>query len=144
MSNRLSKVLEKRKFCLLTSFKKDGARVSSPMWFVEKDEVVYITTRGQSWKVKRLHRDPRAEISWCNGSGNIHGKPVAAMVSVLTEGEEFEAARKLLSKKYGMQKKVVDLVLRFAKDKTEAILRVERVKGGAAPSETTPPASSAE
>lgn len=130
MSNRLSKQLKDQKFCLLTTFKKDGQAVSSPMWFCLDGETVYMTTRGRSWKVKRMLRNPKVTIGWSNGSGTKHGKLVEAEASILTSGEEFERAKQLLNKKYGLKKKVIDFGLRFAKDKTEAIVKVERKTSG--------------
>ena len=130
MSNKLSKQLKDQNFCLLTSFKKDGHGVSSPMWFCLDGETVYMTTRGQSWKVKRIRRNPQVTIGWSDGSGVKHGKLVEAEASILTSGEEFDRAKKLLNKKYGLKKKVIDFGLRFAKDKTEAIVKVERKKSG--------------
>ena len=128
MSNKLSKQLKDQKFCLLTTFKKDGQGVSSPMWFYLDGETVYMTTRGQSWKVKRMLRNPRVTIGWSDGSGVKHGKLVEAEAAILTSGEEFDRAKQLLNKKYGLKKKVIDFGLRFAKDKTEAIVKVERKK----------------
>jgi uncharacterized protein len=125
MAKRLSKVLKDRKFCLLTTFKKTGDGVSSPMWFALDGEKVYMTTRGQSWKVKRLKRNPNVKIGWSNGSGTIHGKLFSAKATVVEDQEEFQAAKKMLNEKYGLKKKLIDFGLRFAKDKTEAILRVE-------------------
>lgn len=124
MSDKLSEILADQKFCYLTTFKKSGEEVSSPMWFVLKDETVYMTTRGQSWKVKRIKRDPRVKIAWSNGAGTRHGRRVDAVAEIITDGEEFDRAVSLLDKRYGMQKKLVDFGLRFARDKTEAILKV--------------------
>lgn len=120
----LSELLKKQRFCLLTTFRKDGSRVSSPMWFALEGETVYLTTRGRSWKVKRIAANSNVEITWSNGNGSYRGKPLSAQAAILREGEEFEKARRLLNKKYGLQKKLIDFGLRFAKDKTEAILRV--------------------
>lgn len=96
------------------------------MWFYLKGEAVYMTTRGQSWKVKRIRRDHNVTIGWCDSSGRKHGKLIDATAEILTEGEEFDNAIKLLNKKYGLKKRVIDFGLKFAKDKTEAIIKVEK------------------
>jgi PPOX class probable F420-dependent enzyme len=125
MSKKLSKVLKDQKFCLLTTFKKNGEGVSSPMWFALDGEKVYMTTRGQSWKVKRLKNDSKVKIGWSNGSGSKHGKLCSATGTVVEDSEEILEAKKRLNQKYGLKKKLIDFGLKFAKDKTEAILRVE-------------------
>lgn len=127
MAGKLSKLLKDQKFCLLTTFRKNGEGVATPMWFALEDEAVYMTTRGQSWKVKRIRNNPDVTIGWCNGTGLKHGKLVEAKAQILGSGEEFEKAKKLLNKKYGLKKKLIDFGLRFAKDKTEAIVKVELV-----------------
>lgn len=125
MSKKLSKILKDQQFCLLTTFKKNGEGVPTPMWFAMEGESVYMTTRGQSWKVKRIGNNSEVTIGWCNGSGTKHGKLFLAWATVIREGEEFEAARRAINKKYGLKKKVIDFGLKFAKDKSEAILKVE-------------------
>lgn len=95
------------------------------MWFALDDEKVYMKTLGQSWKVKRLRRNSEVKIGWSNSSGTKHGKLVKAQASVVEDAEEIARARELLNKKYGLKKKLIDFGLRFAKDKTEAIILVE-------------------
>ncbi|MCA9778519.1 MAG: PPOX class F420-dependent oxidoreductase [Candidatus Eremiobacteraeota bacterium] len=125
MAKKLSKILKDKKFCLLTTFKRNGEEVSSPMWFCLDGEKVYMTTRGQSWKVKRLRRNPKVKIGWSNSSGRQHGKLFSAIATIVEDPEERETAIRQLNKKYGLKKKLIDFGLRFAKDQTEAILRVE-------------------
>lgn len=125
MAKKLSKILKDKQYCLLTTFKRNGEGVSSPMWFCVDDEKVYMTTRGESWKVKRIRRNPSVKIGWSNSSGRQHGKLFSAVATIVDDIEEREAAIRQLNKKYGLKKKLIDFGLRFAKDKSEAILRVE-------------------
>jgi uncharacterized protein len=124
VSPRLSEVLKNQQFCLLTTFKKSGEGVASPMWFVLEGEVAYMTTRGQSWKAKRIRRNPEVTIGWCDSSGRKHGELFKAEAILLEDGVEFEDAKRKLDKKYGLKKKLIDFGLKFAKDQSEAILRV--------------------
>ena len=121
----LSQLLKNQEYCLLATFRKSGQAVASPLWFVLEGEAAYMTTRGKSWKVKRLSRNPRVTITWCNSGGNKHGKPQPAKATLVEDRDEFERAVKSLNKKYGLKKKLIDFGLRFAKDKTEAIIKVE-------------------
>ena len=128
MAKSLSKLLKDQQYCLLTTFKRNGDGVPTPMWFVIKDEAVYMTTRGHSWKVKRLRVNPAVTIGPCTSSGRPTGKLLPAVGSVVEDEQRVEASVKALNKKYGMKKKLIDFGLRFAKDKTEAILKVELEK----------------
>lgn len=124
MSKKLADILKDQEFLLFTTFKKSGQAVSSPMWFAYEDEAVYMTTRGQSWKVKRLLRNPEVTIGWCDGSGRKHGKLYPARACLVEEESTFEHAKILLRKKYGLKKRIVDFGMKFAKDKSEAIVKV--------------------
>lgn len=121
----LSEILKDRQFCLLTTFKKSGDGVPTPMWFILDGESVLMTTRGNSWKVRRLKRNPKVTIGWSDSSGRKHGKLYEAQASLVTEEQAFQAAVIALNKKYGLKKKLIDFGLKFAKDKTEAIIKVE-------------------
>lgn len=125
MSETLSEILKDREFCLLTTFKKDGRSVATPMWFAMDGETLCMTTRGNSWKVKRIKNNPEVTIAWCDSSGKKHGKLYAAKASLQEDPEQREQALKRLNKKYGLKKKLIDFGLKFAKDKTEAIVEVE-------------------
>lgn len=122
----LSQALKDRQFCLLTTFKRSGEGVATPMWFCLDGETVYMTTRSLSWKVKRLRANPQVRIGWSNSSGKRHGKLISAHGVVLEDPEEIAKAKTLLAKKYGLKLKLANFVLRtFGKDKNEAIIRVE-------------------
>lgn len=122
---KLSEIMESRIYCLLTTFRKNGTGVPTPMWFALEEESIYMTTRGNSWKVKRIRANEEVTIGSSDSSGKRHGKLYPAIATLIPNGEEFEKAVALLSKKYGMKKKLIDFFLRFSKDKTEAIIKVE-------------------
>ena len=125
MTKQLSEIFKGRQFCLLTTFKKDGSAVPTPMWFFIKNEKMYMTTRGQSWKVKRIRRTSEVKIASCNSSGGQCGRPFSAQATLVEETTERDAAKAGLNHKYGLKKKIIDLVFRLAaKDKTEAILKI--------------------
>ena len=46
------------KYLSLTSFKRDGTGVATPVWFVADGERLLITTDAQSFKVRRIRRNP--------------------------------------------------------------------------------------
>lgn len=121
----LSEALGDKEFCLLTTFKKTGDPVSTVMWFALRGETVYLTTRGQSWKMKRIRREPQVTIGWSSSSGSSRGKLFEAIATEVLDPEERESAIRLLNKKYGLKKRLMDFGLRFAKDRTEAVIRVE-------------------
>ena len=94
------------------------------MWFVLDGEAALMTTRGQSWKVKRIRNNPKVKIGWSNSSGQRHGELYEGEAELLDDPEERQRAIAALDKKYRWQKKLIDFGLRFSRDKTEAILKV--------------------
>jgi PPOX class probable F420-dependent enzyme len=120
----LSQQLKGQQFCLLTTLRKDGSAVPTPMWFALKGETVYMSTRGASAKVKRLRREPRVTIGPCNGSGRPTGPQVEALAGLVETAEETAQAEACLSARYGLKRRLLRWALRFAKDKTDAYIRV--------------------
>lgn len=120
----LATELKDKEFLLLTTFKKGGQSVGTPMWFALDEEKAYMSTREGSWKVRRLRNNSRATVTWCDGWGRHHGEMIEAEARIVEDPEEKELARRLLQTKYGLKKRLLDLGMRFAKDKTEAIICV--------------------
>ena len=48
-----------QKYACLISFRKNGTAVPTPVWFGEKDEKLYVMTRSDSGKYKRIRNNPK-------------------------------------------------------------------------------------
>lgn len=97
----------------LTTFKRDGTPVAVPIWQAVGGDKVYMFTEAGSWKVKRLRRNPRIEITTCDWRGNLDGGPTwtgTARVIDLRKDTEAEVARayEALDCKYTWQKWITD------------------------------------
>ena len=57
MTNTLGAV-GKSEYVLLTTFRKDGTPVGTAVWAVADADKLYVWTVTDSWKVKRLRRNP--------------------------------------------------------------------------------------
>ena len=87
------------KYISLETFKKNGEGVKTPVWFVLHNDALYVYTEADSWKVKRIRRNPRVRVAACTMRGAVTGPWLDATAS-LVEGDERLAADKLLNKKY--------------------------------------------
>jgi PPOX class probable F420-dependent enzyme len=96
--------LRRGKYLSLASFRKSGEAVYTPLWFAEQDGKLYIMTRDDSWKYKRIFNNPNVRIAPCTMRGRIIGPELPARASVLS-GEESGVAQRPLKRKY--------LLLRF-------------------------------
>ena len=90
-----------QKYISLTTFRKNGAAVATPVWFGEKDGDLYVMTRSDSGKYKRLRNNPQVRIAPCTMRGTITGPAFAATARVLPP-EDWPSARKTIERKYWM------------------------------------------
>lgn len=122
-AQKISELLRTQQFCLLTTYRKDGTAVPTPMWFAIEDETVYMATRGGSAKVKRIRRDSKVTIGPCTGGGLPTGPQRAATAHLLAP-EDADRVERMLNARYGLKRKLLQWGLRFAKDKTSAHIAV--------------------
>jgi PPOX class probable F420-dependent enzyme len=87
------------KYLSLTSFRRDGTSVATPVWFVADNGHVLVETDGDSYKVKRIRRDPHVRIALCDARGRLRGEVVEAEARILPDNER-ERVERLLTQKY--------------------------------------------
>ncbi|MFB7874650.1 PPOX class F420-dependent oxidoreductase [Nocardia sp. NPDC056064] len=122
MTNRLGEAAT-ADYVQLTTFRKDGTPVATPVWAVERDGKLYVWTVTDSWKVKRIRRNPEVTVQACNARGSAtHGAVVTGTARVL-DGAETEQVRSWLRRKYWLTGPLVLLAsnLRRGKDGTIGI-----------------------
>jgi PPOX class probable F420-dependent enzyme len=92
---------------LLTSYRRNGTPVSSPVWFVTDQGEVRLWTATLSGKVKRLRHDSRCDIAPCTVLGRVTGSPLAGRARILpaTDGASIQSR---LRAKYFVQKRLLD------------------------------------
>lgn len=86
-------------YVLLTTYRKDGTPVATPLWAVADDGKLYVWTVTDSWKVKRLRRNPAVTVQPCDVKGTPHGAVVEGTGRIL-DAAETERVRGLLRRKY--------------------------------------------
>ena len=65
--------LAREKQISLTTFKRDGTPASTPVWTVSDDgRRLLVWSAADTWKVKRIRRDPRVRVAGCDFHGTIH------------------------------------------------------------------------
>src|SRR5689334_1634902 len=85
------------RFLSVTSFKRDGTGVATPLWFVSDGSRLLALTDLHSAKVRRVRRNPRVLIASCRANGTLRGKPVQPHVEVLTATADLERVQGLHS-----------------------------------------------
>jgi len=95
----------KNKYIALETYRKNNEAVRTPVWFVIKDDLVYVVTRSQTGKVKRLKNNQKVKIATCTIKGKITGQWMQGTAKILTEIETKDAV-KWRDKKYGFMAKI--------------------------------------
>ncbi|HEU0249149.1 MAG TPA: PPOX class F420-dependent oxidoreductase [Solirubrobacteraceae bacterium] len=90
-----------RKRTLLTTFRRSGVPVSTPVWAAEAGGRFYVRSERTAGKVKRLRNDSRVLIAPCTVRGRPLGAPLEARSSVVPEDRE-QIAEQALVRRYGL------------------------------------------
>jgi PPOX class probable F420-dependent enzyme len=120
------------KYLSLTSFRRDGTGVATPVWFVEADGRLLVETDAGSYKVRRIRRNPRVTIAPCTATGRLRGTPVPARAKRLPDTELARVDR-LMGDKYR-----VDLYVIKPLRTLQAALHRRRPRGTPVALEITP------
>ena len=93
--------LGESQYVLVTTYRKDGRTVPTPVWVVRDGDALAIWTPTQSGKVKRIRRRPVVLVGPCDFRGNLSGDQVPGIATVLG-ADATDRVRGLLKKKYGL------------------------------------------
>ena len=80
---------------ILTSFRRNGMGVGSPVGTVASQDKLYFMTAASTWKVKRLANNPRVTVAPGTFKGEALGPGIEGTARRLS-GEELKQARDLL------------------------------------------------
>ena len=89
------------KYLLLTTFRKDGRAVPTPIWFARDGEDFVVWTPTASGKVKRIRRDGAVTAAPCDARGNPRGEAINATARLL-DATGTDRVRSLIIKRYGL------------------------------------------
>jgi uncharacterized protein len=120
--------LAAQKFVSVTTYKKNGDAVATPMWVGRDGDHLFVWTPADSAKIKRVRKDPRVTLVPCGrfGKPNNDAEPVAGTAEVITEPATVRRLAEVIRHKYGLEYWVVTLIERLAArgEKPRAILRI--------------------
>ena len=97
--------IKSEKYISLETYRKNNQPVKTPVWFVIKEDLVYVVTREQTGKVKRLRGNLKVKFALCTMRGRVTGEWISGTVKILSKEETAEAV-KIRDKKYGVLAKI--------------------------------------
>jgi len=95
-------VLGQADYVLLTTFKKDGTAVPTPVWVVRHGDELRVWTAPEAGKVKRIRRSGKVQIAPCGMRGKPHGASVDAIATLLPPPAA-DQVLDALGQKYGLR-----------------------------------------
>ncbi|MEW2498551.1 PPOX class F420-dependent oxidoreductase [Streptomyces nodosus] len=105
--------LSRSRHVSLITYRKDGTTVATPVWHVMDGGQLFVSTKPDSWKVKRIRNDPRVIVTVCSARGRIaEGAASAAGTARLLDTAGTDDVRRLLAGKYPTVRLTL-LLLRF-------------------------------
>ncbi len=98
-----------RRYVRLSTFRKSGAAVPTPVWFARMGENLYVVTGHNTGKVKRIRNNPDVALAPSDFRGRPKGPDMRA-VAGLTDEKRGGPADRALRGKYGWQYRVVEVI----------------------------------
>ena len=121
MSNPKLQAFEKQAYLNLNTFRKTGTGVPTPVWFAERDGVLYVRTSDDTGKVKRIRNNGSVQIAPCDARGGLLGEWLQGQARLVTDPSTIAEVDRLLDKKYGLQRKMFNLLGHMQKHKGATI-----------------------
>ena len=99
MSGTIPSAIRGQKYISLTTVRKSGEKVATPVWFGEDGDKLYVMTIGTMGKVKRIRNNPLVEVAPCTMRGKLTGDKFFAHARILPPGNHAHA-RQIIHRKY--------------------------------------------
>ncbi|MEV0176291.1 PPOX class F420-dependent oxidoreductase [Streptomyces sp. NPDC050803] len=88
-------------YLLITSYRRNGTAVATPVWVVRDGDALGVWTVADSWKVKRI----RARADVLVGPCDLRGRPTGDQIPATAEICDRDTSaryRRLIARKYGI------------------------------------------
>lgn len=90
----------------LTTFRKSGEAVATPLWFAEHQGVLYAQTFPSAGKLKRIRHTARVTVASCTINGKTLGPQILGRARIITNEQEILLAEAALARKYGLTRRI--------------------------------------
>jgi PPOX class probable F420-dependent enzyme len=109
-------MLSRHAYINLETYRRNGKAVTTPVWFtIDDDKMIYVVTRTETGKVKRLRNNSKVRIVPSGMRGQPRGEWLNGKATFATP-KQLEHALKQRNKKYGFKAKLSVLFSRTKGD----------------------------
>lgn len=120
--------LGSERFISLTTFRRSGEPVSTPVWVVPNGSALLVTTQLSTGKIKRLRHTSRVELRPCDRLGRIADGvvPIAGVAEIREDEQSIRELNDAMVFKYGLPFWLVVLAERLfeRRGRTRIVLRI--------------------
>jgi uncharacterized protein len=117
--------LDDARYINLMSFKRDGAGVPTPVWAAPLDGKLVVFTGRDSYKVKRIGRNPNVRVARCDARGRLLGPWLDGTCVIAEDPVQERRIMDALTRKYGLQLRILNFFSGLAgRDKKRAYLEI--------------------
>ncbi|WP_344604700.1 PPOX class F420-dependent oxidoreductase [Streptomyces glaucus] len=88
-------------YLLLTSHRRNGTPVATPVWVVRDGDALGVWTAADSWKVRRIRHRSDVLVGPCDLRGNPTGDQIPATAEICDPATGVRY-RRLIARKYGL------------------------------------------
>jgi uncharacterized protein len=110
--------LKRTKTIQLTTHKRDGTPVPTPVSIAFNGERAYFRSPDKAWKARRLRANPAVEVAPSTFRGRVTGPAIQARATLLSGAEAERAARALARRHPLLQGLLVPLIHRLMRYRT--------------------------
>lgn len=89
------------KYLSLTTYRKNGDAVATPVWLVRDGDELNVITQKNSGKVKRIRNNPQVLLAPCDARGRLKGDAVAGTATLL-DADRSQVIAQRITQRYGL------------------------------------------
>ena len=98
----------------LSTLKKSGQWVETPVWFAGNDHTLFIFSASKAGKVKRLCNFAQVKVAPCTVLGKTFGDSISGQAILLNDRAAINKAHQALLQRYGWQMRWTDLLSKLS------------------------------
>lgn len=104
---------EKAKYINIQTYKKTGQSISTPVWFIIKDNKIFFRTSHNSGKIKRIRNNNNVKFALCDIRGKIKGEWYEGIAKI--ENDSDNSILFQINKKYGLSSRLMKIFYKIKK-----------------------------
>lgn len=104
---------EKAKYINIQTYKKTGQPISTPVWFIIKDNKIFFRTSHNSGKIKRIRNNNFVKFALCDMRGKIKGEWYEGIAKI--ENDSDNSILFQINKKYGLSSRLMKIFYKIKK-----------------------------